>query len=254
MAFRKLAAELLGTALLVFFAVGASTLVFGLELHGGSVAAGVVMSALVVGLVVSALYSALAPVSGCHLNPAVTFGFVVAGRMAPGDGVRYGGAQAIGAVVGAFAMRAVLLDADAYSPAQSGLGVTGWGPHSMIGLHTGGAFVAEVALTFGFVLVFLVATRPPATERVAGQAIAAAVAAVHLVGIPLTGGSVNPARSFGPALLVGGDAVGELWLFVVAPMLGAALAATCARLLVVSPHLATAEPAEPEEKTAELAA
>jgi len=234
MLIRKLVAELLGTAILVFFAVGTATLAFGFNLQGGSTAAGVVMTSLSFGLVLIALVYAIGPVSGCHVNPAVTLGFVVAGRMTLQDAAGYWAAQFIGGIVGAFALCAVFASSSGYSAATTGLGTDGWGVHSMIGLQAGGAFVAEVILTFVFVLIVLLSTRHATTGGFAGLAIGAGLLLVHLVGIPLTGTSVNPARSLGPALVVGGDALHQVWLFLVAPMLGGALAAVCSRVLVPS--------------------
>jgi aquaporin Z len=233
MLIRKLAAELLGTALLVFFAVGTATLAFGFQLHGGSIAAGVVMTALAFGLVLIALVYTIGPISGCHVNPAVTLGFVLAHRMTLKEAAGYWAAQLLGGIAGALALWAVLADA-AYDRAAIGLGADGWGAHSMIGLQVGGAFLAEVILTFVFVLVVLLATRHASTAGFAGLAIGAGLLVVHLVGIPLTGTSVNPARSLGPALVVGGDALRQLWLFIVAPLIGGALAAVCSRFLIAS--------------------
>jgi aquaporin Z len=240
MLIRKLAAELLGTALLVFFAVGTATLAFGFQLHGGSIAAGIVMTSLAFGLVLLALAYAIGPVSGCHVNPAVTLGFVVADRMTLKEAAGYWAAQLIGGIAGAIALWAVFSNAGAYDRAVTGLGADGWGVHSMIGLSAGGAFLAEVVLTFVFVLIVLLATRHATTAGFAGLAVGAGLLVVHLVGIPLTGTSVNPARSLGPALVVGGDALKQLWLFIAAPLVGGALAAVCSRFLVPSQPPATA--------------
>lgn len=240
MLLRKLAAELLGTALLVFFAVGTATLAFGFKFHGGSIAAGVIMTSLSFGLVLLALAYAIGPISGCHVNPAVTLGFVVANRMKLKDAAGYWVAQVIGGIVGAFALCAVFSDSTTYSPAINGLGADGWGVHSMIGLGAGGAFVAEVILTFVFVMVVLLATRHAATAGFAGLAIGAGLLVVHLLGIPLTGTSVNPARSIGPALVLGGDALKQVWLFIAAPLVGGALAALCERFLMPSHPVAAA--------------
>lgn len=236
---RKLVAELLGTALLVFFAVGAATLAFGFQLHGGSIAAGVVMTSLAFGLVLLALVYAIGPISGCHVNPAVTLGFVIDKRMTLKDAAAYWGAQVIGGIVGALALWAVFSDSSTYSRSAVGLGADGWGVHSMIGLNVAGAFLAEVILSFVFVLIVLLATRHAATAGFAGVAIGAGLLVVHLVGIPLTGTSVNPARSLGPALVLGGDALRQLWLFIAAPLVGGALAAGCSRFLIASRPAAT---------------
>ena len=237
---RKLVAELLGTALLVFFAVGTATLAFGFQLHGGSIAAGVVMTSTAFGLVLLALAYAIGPVSGCHVNPAVTLGFLVARRLTAKDALGYWAAQLLGGLAGALALWAVFAGADGYSRATVGLGADGWGAHSMIGLGVYGAFTVEVVLTFLFVLTVLLATRHAATAGFAGLAVGAALLVVHLVGIPLTGTSVNPARSLGPALVLGGDALRQVWLFIAAPLVGGALAAVCSRFLVAIGPPATA--------------
>ncbi|HTD10347.1 MAG TPA: aquaporin [Solirubrobacteraceae bacterium] len=222
---RKLVAELLGTALLVFFGVGAATLSFGFKLDGGSTAAGIVATALTFGLVLLALVYTIGPVSGCHVNPAVTIGFVVSKRIGVRDALRYWIAQFVGGIAGALALWAVLSGSSQYSRKVTGLGTDGWGSHSIIGLNGGGAFAAEVILTFLFVLVVLSATSHVASAGFAGLAIGLALTVVHLIGIPLTGTSVNPARSLGPALIVGGDALSQVWLFIVAPLVGGVVAA-----------------------------
>ncbi len=232
MQIRKFASELLGTAILVFFAVGIATLSFGFGLFGLSPAAGVVMTALGFGLVLLVLVYALGPISGCHVNPAVTLGFVLSRRMVLAEAIGYWIAQFLGGILGALALWAVLHGSRAYSVASTGLGADGWGAHSMIGLGLGGAFAAEVILTFLFVLIVLASTSHAATASFAGLAIGMALALVHLLGVPLTGTSVNPARSLGPALIVGGDALRQVWLFLIAPLVGGAFAAMVSRGLI----------------------
>src|SRR5437868_7519316 len=131
---RKLVAELLGTAILVFFAVGIATLSFGFKLFGASAAAGIVMTALGFGLVLLPLAYALGPISGCHVNPAVTLGFLLSQRMTLKDAAGYWIAQFLGGIVGALGLWAVFRSAGDYSIASVGLGTDGWGAHSMIGL------------------------------------------------------------------------------------------------------------------------
>jgi aquaporin Z len=222
---RKLVAEFVGTALLVIFAVGVATLAFGFNLTGDSVAAGVVMTSLAFGLVLLALVYTIGPISGCHVNPAVTMGFVVAKRMELQEAIGYWIAQFAGGIVGALILWAIVSGSPGYSRANNGLGADGFGRHSMIGLNSGAAFAAEVVLTFLFVLVVLSATSYVASANFAGIAIGLALTTVHLFGIPLTGTSVNPARSLGPAIVVGGDALSQVWLFIVAPLVGGAIAA-----------------------------
>ncbi len=232
---RKLTAELLGTAVLVFVGAGTATLAFGFKLDGGSVAAGVVMTALAFGLVLLALVYTIGPISGCHVNPAVTIGFAACGRMSIGDAIGYWVAQLAGGIVGALGLLAVFSGAHGYSRKAIGLGADGFGSHSPILINTGGAFAAEVILTFLFVLVVLAATSRVTSAGFAGLAIGLGLAVVHLIGIPITGTSVNPARSFGPAVLVGGDAFGQLWLFIVAPLVGGLIAALVFLALIKEP-------------------
>jgi aquaporin Z len=240
---RKLTAEFLGTALLVFFAVGTATVSFGFRFFGNSPSAGVVTTAFAFGLVLLALIYAFGPISGCHVNPAVTIGFVAANRMTVSEALGYIVAQLAGGIVGAAALWAVLDDSRFYSRKTVGLGTNGWGKHSLIDIHVGGAFAAEVILTFLLVLIVLSATSRIASAEFAGLAIGMALTVVHLVGIPLTGTSVNPARSLGPALIVGGDALRQVWLFIVAPLLGGVIAALAHRFLFL--ERPTTEPVAP---------
>jgi len=222
---RKLASEFIGTAILVIIAVGTATEVFGFKLFGGSLAAGVVPTATAFGLVLAALAYALGPVSGCHVNPAVTLGFVAAGRMKVAEGIGYMVAQVAGAIAGAAVLLAIFDQIPGYSTKVQGMGTDGYGKYSLTSLNLSGAFITEVVLTFIFVSVVLFATHKAAIQGAAGIAIGFALLVVHLVGIPLTGTSVNPARSLGPALFVGGHALSQVWVFIVAPLVGAIIAA-----------------------------
>jgi aquaporin Z len=222
---RKLVAEALGTALLVILAVGTATLTFGFKLDGGSVSAGVVTTALAFGFVLLALAYTLGPISGAHVNPAVTLGFVLSRRMPITEAIGYWIAQLVGGFVGSVVLWAIVSGAPGYSRTTTGLGADGWRKASIIGIGAGGAFATEVVLTFVFVLVVLVATSRIGSAGFAGLAIGLALTTVHLVGIPLDGTSVNPARSLGPALIVGHEAIRQVWLFIVAPLVGGALAA-----------------------------
>jgi aquaporin Z len=228
---RKLIAEFIGTAVLVFVAVGTATLSFGFKLFGSSYSAGVVTTALAFGLVLMALVYAIGPISGCHVNPAVSLGFVVSGRMPALEALGYWIAQLAGAIVGAFGLWGVFKGSPLYSTSNQGLGTDGYGRYSQIHLNAGGAFAAEVIMTFIFVTVILFATSKAAREAFAGLAIGVTLAFIHLVGIPLDGTSVNPARSIGPALIVGGHALDQLWLFILAPLCGGFIAALVYSLL-----------------------
>lgn len=230
---RKLVAEVLGTALLVLVGVGVATLSFGFKLIGASTSAGVVTTALAFGVVLLALAYTLGTISGAHVNPAVTLGFVVSGRMSLKEAGGYWAAQFAGGIAGALVLYAIVSGAPGYTRSGTGLGANGWGPKvSIIGIGVGGAFATEVVLTFLFVLVVLVATSRVGSPGFAGLAIGLGLTAVHLVGIPLTGTSVNPARSLAPALIVGGTALRQVWLFIVAPLLGGGIAALLYRYFV----------------------
>ena len=246
---RSLFAEALGTALLVFLAVGTATLTFGFKAAGTSASAGVVATALAFGLVLAALVYGLGPISGCHINPAVTIGFLVAKRIAMKDAVGYWAAQLAGGVVGAAGLYGVFHLSSAWHKSV-GLGADGFGRSSMIGAAAAAAFIAELVLTFLFVLVILAVTRRAANATVAGLVIGLTLTLVHIVGIPIDGTSVNPARSIGPALFVGGTALSQLWVFILAPLAGGALAAvTYGFLYPEGEQQASVAPA-PEEQAA----
>ena len=228
---RKLAVEFLGAAILVFLAVGAATLMFGFKFDGGSVAAGVVVTALAFGLTLLALVYLIGPVSGSHVNPAVTIGALLTGRISLPEAAGYWIAQFAGGIVGAFALWGTFTTSPLYHKATTGLGTDGYGSESMIHIGAGGALIFEAVLTAIFVFVVLRVTSETANAATAAIAIGLTLAVVHLVAIPITGTSVNPARSLGPALVVGGTALSQVWLFIVAPMAGGVLAAGLHRLL-----------------------
>lgn len=223
-AWRRYGAELVGTFVLVFGGVGAAVLA------GDRIGAPGI--ALAFGFSLLVMVYAIGPISGCHVNPAVTLGFLLVGRMKPRHALGYVVAQVAGAILAA---AVVLLIARAlpggYSAADRGLAANGFGAHSPSGYAAAGAFLAEVVLTFFLVYVVLAVTDPIAPVGFAGLAIGLTLALVHLIGIPITNTSVNPARSLGPALFVGGWALGQLWMFIVAPLLGAGVAAAVYRLL-----------------------
>jgi aquaporin Z len=222
---RKFIAELIGTGLLVFFGVGTATLMFGFGFDGRSVAAGVVATALAFGLVVLALAYAIGPLTGCHVNPAVTMGALLAGRIPVRDAIGYWAAQFAGGILGALLLWGMFNTSPLYSTSKTGLGTNGWGAASDIHIGMGGAFLAEVVLTTMFVFVVLTVTGKAGNSTTAGIAIGLALTVAHLVGITITGTSVNPARSLGPALIVGGTALSQVWLFIVAPLVGGVVAA-----------------------------
>jgi aquaporin Z len=214
--FQKMIAEILGTFILVFFGCGAAVLMGAhIGMHGIAMAFGLA--------IVAAAYG-LGAISGAHLNPAVTLGMVMARRMSMADAVPYMIAQVIGAVLGAAVILAIASGKAGYSLAANGLGQNGFGAGYLGEYGLMAALVFEFVATFVFVTVILGATGPGAAAGFAGLAIGLTLAAIHLVGIDVTGVSVNPARSFGPAVLVGGKALGDLWVFILAPLAGGALA------------------------------
>lgn len=224
MAYRKLCAEALGTAMLVFFGVGTATLSFGFKITGFSPSAGIIATALAFGLVLLVLVYTIGPISGCHVNPAVTIGFLFAKRISLTDAIGYWLAQIIGGIAGAAALFGIFSGTPGYSTSKIGLGADGYGTHSMVGLNAGGAFALEVILTFIFVLVILAVTRDSSNAAVAGLVIGLSLTMAHIIGIPLDGTSVNPARSLAPALFVRGYALSQLWVFIIAPLLGGIVA------------------------------
>jgi aquaporin Z len=209
---RKVTAEFVGTFILVFVAVG--TAVSGIKTHGTG------FVAIAFGLVLVLGVYAIGPASGCHINPAVTLGMVVSRRMTLADAAPYWLAQFAGALVGGAVLK-LMVSQFKVTDETGALGTNGWGT-SINGV---GAFVVEALLTMVFVLVILLTTDKAANAAFAGLAIGGTLLAVHLVGIPLTGTGVNPARSFGPAVFEGGEALKQLWLFIVAPLVGGTIAA-----------------------------
>ena len=214
MAQRKLIAEFLGTFLLVLIAVGAA--VSGIKASGGVLAV-----AIAFGFVLIFVAYAFGPISGAHVNPAVTLAMVIARRQPIAEAVGYWIAQFLGAIVAAGVLK-FLVASGGVTDQTGGLGSNGF-DNGHISLA--GAFVFEVLATAAFVLVILLVTDKFATAAAAGLAIGAALTAIHTFGIPLDGTSVNPARSFGPALFAGGTALSQVWLFLLAPLIGGALGA-----------------------------
>jgi aquaporin Z len=218
---RRYLAELIGTGLLVFFGAGVATVSFGFRAFGTSVSAGILVTGLVFGLVLLGLVAVIGPISGCHVNPAVTLGAFLAKRIPLADLIGYWVAQMLGGLLGALLLLWVMDSSPDYSTARIGLGANGYGAASLLHISGGGAFLTEVILTAVFVLVVLAATRTDASAPVAGVVVGLVLALVNIMGIPIDGASVNPARSFGPAVIVGGQALSQLWLFLIAPLVGA---------------------------------
>jgi aquaporin Z len=233
---RSVAAEFVGTALLVFLAVGSAV--------GGIDTMGRLGVAFSFGLVVLALAYAIGSISGCHVNPAVTLGVLLGKGMTATEAAYYWVAQFAGAITGAALLKLMTSGFGDVTDETGNLGSNDWGAT----ISMGGAFVLEVVLTFVFVGVILLVTGRSATPGFAGLAIGLTLTAVHLIGIPLDGTGVNPARSLGPALFAGGESLAHVWLFIVAPLIGAALAYGAVR--GVSAPLLTEEAVREAEATA----
>lgn len=215
---KKYVAELVGTFVLVFGGVGSAVLA---GTHIGF--AGV---AFAFGLSLLAMVYTIGPISGCHINPAVTLGVFLAKKIGAKDAGAYIVAQIIGAIIASAVLLFIAKGAAAgYDPSIAGFGANGFGDHSPDKYSMGAALIAEIVLTMFLVLTVLGSTDIKAPVGFAGLAIGLVLTLIHLVGIPITNTSVNPARSIGPALFVGGWAIQQLWLFIVAPLIGAALAA-----------------------------
>ena len=216
---RRMGAEVLGTFWLVFGGCGSAVLAaafpnVGIGLHGVSLA---------FGLTVLTMAFAIGHISGCHLNPAVTIGLVTARRFPSSEAAAYIIAQVVGAVIAGAILLAIASGKAGFDVA-AGFASNGYAEHSPGGYSLFACFVAEVVLTFMFLMVILGATDRRAPAGLAPIAIGLALTLIHLISIPVTNTSVNPARSTGPALFVGGWAIGQLWLFWVAPIIGAVLA------------------------------
>lgn len=214
---KKFLAEFIGTFTLVLFGCGAAVL-------AGTDHVGQLGIALAFDLAIVAMAYGIGPISGCHVNPAVSLGALIAGRLSRKDFVLYVVAQHFGAIAGAAMLLFIASGAPGYDLATTGLGQNGYGANYLGGYSLNAAAAFEVVATFLFLVVILGVTAPGGQGPFAGLAIGLTLAVIHIVGIQVTGVSVNPARSFGPAVIVGGQALDQLWLFIVAPLVGAALA------------------------------
>ena len=222
--FKKFCAEFIGTFVLVLFACGTATVLQCSAEHMGAY----ILTALAFGLVIVAMAYSIGNVSGCHINPAVSLGVLLSGGMSFLDFIVYLVAQFAGATAGA-AVLGLLVGFD------TSLGANGWYKASDYSLGSWKrSLVIEVILTFVFVLVILAVTSKKKYEKPAGIIIGMTLTLVHIFGIYFTGTSVNPARSFGPAILKGGAALQSYWVFLVAPLVGGALAALVYRFLIKS--------------------
>lgn len=216
---QKYAAELIGTFWLTFGGCGAAVLAAGFPGLG----IGFLGVSLAFGLTVLTMAYAIGHVSGCHLNPAVTIGLTAGGRFPGSQVVPYIVAQVAGGVLGALALYIIANGVEGFDAAASGFAANGYGEHSPGGYSLAAALVAEILLTMVFLFIIMGATHGRAPVGFAPIAIGLGLTLIHLISIPVTNTSVNPARSTGPALFVGGWAISQLWLFWVAPLIGGAL-------------------------------
>jgi aquaporin Z len=214
---KKYWAELIGTMVLVLMGCG-SAVIAGSHI-------GFTGISFAFGLSVLAMVYAIGPISGCHINPAITVAMLVARKISGKDAIFYIIFQCIGGIIGAAILWAIASGVAGFSLDTTGLGQNGYGDSSPGGYSMFACFIAEVVLTFIFLFAIFGATHKDAPKGFAGVAIGFTLVLIHLVGIPITGTSVNPARSLGPAVFVGGDALTQLWLFIVAPIIGGIIAA-----------------------------
>jgi len=216
---KRLAAEFLGTFWLVLGGCGSAVLAAAFP----NVGIGLLGVALAFGLTVLTMAFAIGHISGCHLNPAVSFGLVVGGRFKAAELLPYIIVQVLGAILAA-ALLYFIASGKAGFDLSGGLASNGYAEHSPGGYSLASALVTEVVMTFMFLIVILGATDARAPQGFAPLAIGLCLTLIHLISIPVTNTSVNPARSTGPALIVGGWAIAQLWLFWLAPLVGAAIA------------------------------
>ncbi len=225
---RKYIAEFIGTAVLVIFGCGSAvavTAIMSNQVVGSPLSFSNLTISFAFGLVIVAMAYSIGNVSGCHINPAVSLGMLVAGKMTVTDFIGYIIAQFLGGIAGAAALMGILGGTD------YGLGTNGFGEASAMGASMAQAFAVEIVLTFVFVFAILGVTSKAQNGAVTGIVIGLTLTLVHILGVPFTGTSVNPARSFGPALFMGGEALSQVWVFIVAPLIGAAIAAVVFKLL-----------------------
>lgn len=220
---KKFVAEFIGTFSLVLFGCGSAVIAGNAAV--GPVGIGLLGISVAFGFAVVAMAYAIGGISGCHINPAVTIGVLTAGKMETKEAISYIVAQILGAISGAGVLYLIASGKPGFVMPEWGLGANGWGEGYLGQYNTASAFLIETVMTFLFVFVILGTTSKFGNGAMAGLAIGVTLMLIHLVAIPVTGTSVNPARSIGPAIFSGGKAIAQLWLFIVAPVLGAILGA-----------------------------
>lgn len=212
---KKSACELIGTAVLVLFGCGTAAIT------GGSI----VPTSMAFGLSIIAMAYVIGNISGCHINPAVSLAMLINKKITIKEFAFYVIAQVLGALVGTAALYGLMQTSSLLDPAQLGLGANGFGEQSLANVNVYGAIAVEVVLTCVFIFTILGVTSDRKKASVAGIVIGLTLTFVHILGIPLTGTSVNPARSLAPAIFLGGEALKQVWVFIVAPLVGSAIAA-----------------------------
>jgi aquaporin Z len=221
---KKLVAEFIGTFSLVLFGCG-SAVISGNAATTGPSGIGLLGISIAFGFAVVAMAYAIGGISGCHINPAVTIGVLTAGKMEAKEAFYYIIAQILGGILGAGTLYLIAIGRPEFVMPQWGLGANGWGEGYLGQYNTQSAFIIETVMTFLFVFVILATTSKFGNGAMAGLAIGVTLMLIHLVTIPVTGTSVNPARSIGPAIFSGGKALAQLWLFILAPIFGAIIGA-----------------------------
>jgi aquaporin Z len=227
---KKFFAEGLGTFALVLFGCGAAA-VAGVSQTGPD-GIGLLGISLAFGLAVLVMAYTIGPISGCHINPAISIAMLVAGKLSMKDTIGYVISQCIGAIAAAGLLYMILCGGAGFEMPEWGLGSNGWGEGYLGEYNMTSALIAEFVFTFLFLMVIFGTTAKNASPMMAGLAIGLSLTLIHLVVIPITGTSVNPARSLGPALFAGGMAMQQLWLFIVAPVAGGIFAAVVRKLFV----------------------
>ena len=221
---KKYLCEFIGTAVLVLFGCGSAAVA------GGTL--GTLGIALAFGLSIVAMAYVIGNISGCHINPAVSLAMLINKKMTVKEFIFYVVAQVLGAILGIGILYGIMAASSDLDVAVNGLGANGFGDASSVGLNVWGAILVEIILTFVFIYTILGVTTDENKSSVAGIVIGLTLAFVHIMGIPLTGTSVNPARSLAPALFVGGEALSQVWVFIVAPFIGSAIAAVAYKFLI----------------------
>jgi aquaporin Z len=219
---KKYFAELIGTFSLVLFGCGAAV-ISGISTTGPN-GIGILGIAMAFGFAVAAMAYAIGGISGCHINPAVTVGVLTAGKISLKDAIGYWISQFIGGILGAGMLYLIVSGRPDFVMKEWALGSNGWGPGYLGEYTIASAFIIECVMTFLFVFVILGTTSKFGNSVMAGLAIGITLMLIHLVTIPVTGTSVNPARSLGPAIFAGGKALSQVWLFFLAPIVGAVIA------------------------------